>query len=234
MERVALAGHSRGGEAAAIAAALDRIGVLPDQADAPLTERVGGPHRPRAVVAIAPSDQQHLPGDRPTRLDGVDYLVIHAGHDADVTGAYGDRQYERTTVGPGGVRASMFVHRATHAAFNERWGPFDLPPPLGRLLDRRRTLSGEDQRALTATLVTSFLERSLRGDEGAERIFRDPTVLAAHAPPGAYLTRWDDDRGTVLADYSEDVDPATGTLVGLRIEADGLAVWREGDPGLRG
>ena len=82
LTRVALGGHSRGGEAAARAAELDRRGRLPSDALKPLRERVGGPLGVRSVIAIGPSDGQYRLGDRPTSLRGVDYLVLHGGFDA--------------------------------------------------------------------------------------------------------------------------------------------------------
>ena len=232
-DRIALIGHSRGGEAATLAAVFDRLGALPDDARRSLSERFGGPYRPAAVVAIAPSDQQHRPGDRPARLIGPDYLVLHAGHDADVFAVFGDRQYERTDVAPGGLRASVFLHRATHSGFNDRWGPSDVRPPLDRAMNATNVMDPAAQQGLAATLTAAFLERSLNGNDDAAAIFRDPATLAAHAPPGAVRLRFDDGRGRVIAGFQEDVDPRTGTLPGTEIEAAGLTVWREADPRLR-
>ena len=66
LDRVALMGHSRGGEAVAHAAAFNRLRYYPDDTSLEFDFNFGV----RAVVAIAPVDGQYLPTDRPVRRHG--------------------------------------------------------------------------------------------------------------------------------------------------------------------
>jgi len=234
LSRVALAGHSRGGEAAALAAELDRIGRLPADALAPLQERVGGPHGVRSVIAIAPSDGQYRLGDRPTELRGVDYLVLHGGFDGDVSSFVGERQYERALPAEGGFRAAVYLHHANHGQFNERWGRVDLPPPLAPLLRTAAIMSEAEQQRAGAALIGAFLRASLLGEHGYRELFRDPRRGLDWLPATAYVTRYEDGRGlALLGAETAGVDPGAGSLQGSVVSAEGLSLWRVGDPGFR-
>jgi dienelactone hydrolase len=233
LSRVALAGHSRGGEAAALAAELDRLGRLPEDARAPLRERVGGPHGVQAVVAIAPSDGQYRLGDRPTALHGVDYLVLHGGFDGDVSSFVGERQYERAAPGEGGFKAAVYLHHANHGQFNERWGRHDQVPPLGRLLRTAPIMGEVEQQRAGAALIGAFLRASLLGEEGYRELFRDPRRGLDWLPATAYVTRTDDGRGLTLLGAGAAVDPGAGSLAGSVVTTEALALWRVGDPGYR-
>lgn len=233
LARVALAGHSRGGEAAALAAELDRLGRLPSDALTPLTERVGGPHGVRSVIAIAPSDGQYRLGDRPTTLRGVDYLVLHGGFDADVSSFVGERQYERAEPDEGGFKAAVYVHHANHGQFNENWGRYDLMPPLAPLLRTAAIMSEADQQRAAAVFIGAFLRASLLGEDDYRNLFRDPRPGAGWLPPTAYVTRYDDGRTVTLLGGDAEVDPGAGSMPGSTVTAAGLALWRVGDPGFR-
>ncbi len=112
LNRVALMGHSRGGEAAAVGAALNRLPRYPDDATVKFDFNFGI----RAVVAIAPVDGQYTPTQRPTPLENVSYLVIHGSHDGDVSSFSGLRQYQRvefTDDGPW-FKSAVWMYRANH------------------------------------------------------------------------------------------------------------------------
>jgi hypothetical protein len=91
MERIGLMGHSRGGEAAAVAAAFNGLSHYPDDATLPFDYgfKIG------AVVAIAPVDGQYKPRERPTPLKDTNYFVIHGSLDGDVTSFMGASQFSR-------------------------------------------------------------------------------------------------------------------------------------------
>jgi len=233
LSRIALLGHSRGGEAAAIAATLDRIGRLPSDALAPLAERVGGPYGVRTVIAFAPSDGQFRVGDRPTTLEGVDYLVLQGGFDADVASFVGERQYERTVLADGGIKAAVYLHHANHGQFNDRWGRSDLLPPQGALLRTAAIMDAAQQQRAAAVFVHAFLRASLLGERAYHALLRDPRAGAAWLPPTNYVTRFDDGLGVELLGGPTGVDPARGSLPGSTVTTEGLALWRVGDVGFR-
>ena len=82
LDHVALMGHSRGGEAASVAASLT------SRSEAPVAGLVLWPanQRVRAVVAIAPSDGQF---GSPVVLEDTDLLELQGRLDADVRGWVG-------------------------------------------------------------------------------------------------------------------------------------------------
>lgn len=93
MERIALIGHSRGGEAVAHAAAFNRLDRYPDNANVEFDFGFAI----RSIVAIAPVDGQYRPADQFMPLRNVNYLVFHGSHDGDVTSFHGLRQYHRVS-----------------------------------------------------------------------------------------------------------------------------------------
>ncbi|MGD2070309.1 MAG: MFS transporter [Gemmatimonadota bacterium] len=225
MEHIALMGHSRGGEAVAVAAAFNRLERYPD--DASLEFDFGFPIR--GVVAIAPVDGQYLPTSRSTPLRDVSYLVFHGSHDGDVTSFHGLRQYERLelTPGSGHFKAAVYMYRANHGQWNTVWGAHDNGPRSGRILDLRYLIAPEKQRRLAETYVTAFLESRLHGDDRWLPLFRDYRVAGGWLPETMYVTRFQDDSFRPLATYEEDIDVTRGTPDGVRIQGDSLETWKE-------
>ena len=225
MERIALIGHSRGGEAAAIAASFNRLSRYPDDGKV----EIGGGFSIRAVVAIAPSDGQYSPADRPTPLEDVSYLVIQGGHDADVSSFAGARQWRRLrfTEGKDYFKASVWSYRANHGQFNTVWGDDDWGWPFNLLLNRKPLLTGDEQRRLGGVVMSGFLEATLNGRDEYRTMFRDLRTVSGWLPEDYFISRYEDTGFTILADFDEDVDLTTGTVEGTGIEGTQLAAWRE-------
>lgn len=78
-KNIGLIGHSRGGEAAAIAGNFNRLSRYPDDA----TVTFDFNFNIKAIIAIAPSDQQYRPASQPNPLENINYLVFQGAHDAD-------------------------------------------------------------------------------------------------------------------------------------------------------
>ncbi len=232
LDRIAIIGHSRGGEAAAIAGCFNRLAYYPDDATVPFDF---GFHI-RSIVAIAPSDGQYDPADRPTPLADVDYLVLAASNDADVSVFMGSRQWQRTVFDDGGdhFKASVYVYRANHGQFNTVWGRTDFGWPLSLFLNTKPLLPGEVQRRIGKVTITAFLEATLEGRREYREFFRDPRRGRAWLGDDILVSRYEDSSFHRLAGYDEDVDVTTGTAPGSRIEARGLASWREREIPFRG
>ncbi len=111
-QRIAVAGHSRGGEAAAVAAAFNRLPAYPD--NAALKFDFG--YNIRAVVAFAPVDGQYAPAKRATPLADLDYFLIHGSHDADMVAFDGLDQYDRVALGSDGFKAALYSTAPTTAS----------------------------------------------------------------------------------------------------------------------
>ena len=225
MERIALIGHSRGGEAVATACAFNRLSRFPN--DANVVFDFG--FSIRAVAAIAPSDGQYRPGGHPTPLRDVDYLVLQGGHDSDVCLFLGARPYERVSFAEDAFhfKASVYMYRANHGQFNTVWGADDYPIPLSWLINHAPLISGEQQRAVTRLTVGAFLEAALHERTEFVEWFRDPNALRVAAGEDIYITRYEDSTFRSLADYEEDIDVTTTSIERGRIAGHGLDVWHE-------
>ena len=225
LSRIALIGHSRGGEAVAIAAAFNRLKHYPNDA----TQTFDFNFDIRAVIAIAPVDGQYEPSGKETPLTDVNYLVVHGAHDADVNQFFGARQWRRVhfTGGTYHFKASLYSYRANHGQFNSVWGAWDNGLPFGLTLNRAPLLDGEDQRRIARIAFTAFLEAAFHNRTDYLTLFRDGRVASAHLPEDYYITRFLDSTATIVADFEEDIDATTSSAGEGAIIAKHLATWRE-------
>ncbi len=226
MERIALIGHSRGGEAVGHAAAFNRLDRYPD--DAALEFKFD--YDIRAIIAIAPVDGQYLPTDRFVPVENVNYMVFHGSHDGDVTSFHGLRLYRRVkfTDGEPRLKTAIWVYRANHGQWNTVWGAHDNGPRSGRTLDLRALMDARDQRRFAEIYISAFLETALRGDDMYLPMFRDHRVIGGWLPKTMYVTRFQTDGFRTLADFEDDIDVTSGAHPGVRLRGDSLSTWREG------
>ena len=231
LDHIALMGHSRGGEAVAVAAAFNRLSRYPDDATIKFDFGFGI----KALVAIAPIDGQYEPAGRPTPVANVNYLVIHGSHDGDVSAFSGLRQYERIrfTDGQPWFKAAVWMYRANHGQWNTVWDGKDNGPQSARFLDLRGLINPEAQRQMARVYLSAFLEATLRGRREYLPIFRDHRTIGEWLPKTMYLTRFQESGFRPIAGYGEDVDVTSGTAAGVTIAGDSLATWKEGMVPLR-
>jgi len=229
MDRVALIGHSRGGEAVAVAAAFNKLGRYPD--DATMTFDYG--FNIRGIIAIAPADRQYEPRGRGTPLRDVNYFVIHGSLDGDVTSFMGSSQYSRLelTRDPAAddfhFKSALYVAGANHGQFNTSWGRNDMGGFWGWALDTRPIMDPEQQRRIAKVYFSAFLEVVLRDNPAYLPIFSDARRAAAWVPDTFYLQNHADSRDLIVANFDEDLDPGTTTLADGRIVGEHLTKWRE-------
>ncbi len=225
MSRLAVMGHSRGGEAAPVAVAFNRLTRYPDDASLEFDFDFDI----RAAVSIAPVDGQYRPTGRPLPLENVDYLVFHGSHDGDVTSFHGLRIWDRLQFTDGGdyFKSAIYMYRANHGQWNSVWNSFDNGPRSPRILDLRYLVPPADQRRFAELYVTAFLEASLKDDDRWLSMFRDHRVIGQWLPETMYITRLQHSSFRALADFESDVDVTTGAVEGLRLRGDSLATWRE-------
>ena len=226
--RIALIGHSRGGEAVVAATMLNRLTRDPDDARIEFDFGFGI----QAVVAIAPTDGLYRPAGHIVPLQDVSFLTIQGEYDADVATFYGDRIYNRMRFSDPTARwfkASAYFPRSNHAQFSSVWGRKDRVPPTGWFLDRSHLVSGAEQRRQAAMLIGRFLEATLEDRAGSRAFFRGHEASATEGLGAlGMITRYEDATFRVIADFDEDVDVTSTTLPGGRITASGLTRWREG------
>ncbi|WP_068786994.1 alpha/beta hydrolase family protein [Paenibacillus phocaensis] len=242
LARIGLVGHSRGGQAVAMAAAYkDWFG-----SDAELIQSLSA-FRIEAIAAIAPTDKK-VDG-KVTHLKDVSYLTLQGARDGDVSDFDGDRQYMRTSYSPGQGRfkASLYIEDANHSQFNSSWGGRDVSYPKGILLSRDGMLSPAEQRSIAKVYLSAFFEETLRSRRfggGAVPVFASsasaassavssPSAAASDAPsttgeasvttsaPGRYLP--------LLQDYRTGLAWLPDTAYYNRFESSAFTAWARYD-----
>ncbi len=236
MGNIALIGHSRGGEAVALAGAFNRLTRYPD--DASLEFDFG--FDIKSVISIAPVDGQYLPADQRAPLNDFNYLVFHGSHDGDVTSFHGLRIFNRLQFttdseapAPDFFKSAVYVYRANHGQWNTVWGAHDNGPRSPRILALDGLLPPEDQREFGRVFVSAFLDITLKGHDRYRPLFRDHRVAGGWLPKTMYITRFMDSSFRPLADFEEDIDVTTGSAPGVTLHGTDLSTWREGRLDLR-
>ena len=226
LSSIALMGHSRGGEAAATAAAFNRMKYYPE--DANIKFDYG--FTIKSVVAIAPADGQYKPAEQDRWISDVSYLTLQGAHDADVSSFLGSRQWDHvkfTQPGPW-FKAEIYAYRANHGQFNTMWGRTDAGQPLSWLLNLKPLMPGEEQRRISKTYISAFLEATLHDRREYLPLFQDWRVGREWLPDTLYENRYQDASYVTLASFSEDADLTTTTASGGSIAGEHLSVWHEG------
>ncbi len=225
MHRIALMGHSRGGEAVAVAGAFNRLSHYPDDANV----KFDFDFDIKSLVAIAPVDGQYTPANKPTPLSNYNYFLIHGSHDGDVSSFSGLAQYERIryTGDSSYFKSAIYVYRANHGQWNTVWGSLDGGKRSARVLDIRGLISQADQRRFAEVYITAFLEATLRDKREYLPMFRDHRVAGHWLPKTMYITRFQESSFHAAANYEEDVDVTSGSVPGVTLEGDSLATWKE-------
>lgn len=239
LERVALVGHSRGGEAVAVAGAFNRLPFYPDDARVAFDYGFGI----RGVAAIAPVDGQYKPAGAPTRLSNLSYFVLHGSHDGDMQSFHGERVFERVrfTDGAEHFKAGLYVHRANHGQFNTTWGRGNSGGLGNRFLNLRPLLPKEDQERVARVFLSTFVEATVRSEVGYRALFRDyrrgarpgcpasSTCSSTRTPPPA---SWPTTRRTSQvpkAAWLSDEKPSELVFDAFEMP---LSAFREATPGL--
>ncbi len=224
MSNLAVMGHSRGGEAAAVAAFLNKLSYYPDDAK----QKFDFKFNIKAVVAIAPVDGQYRPGEDRTPLENVNYLVIHGANDGDVQSFAGLRQYERVkfTNDSSYFKSGVYVYGANHGQFNTTWGNRDSGMPFGSLLNVDALMPKEDQETIGKVYISAFLQATLQNKKEYINLFKDYRTGKDWLPETIYLNQFESSDWTTIADFEEDLDLTTASN-GSKFKGENLTVWKE-------
>ncbi len=226
-EQVALIGHSRGGEAAAIAAVFNDLDYFPDRAGVKFDYGFGI----RSIVAIAQIDARY---SRRMALRDKHFLALHGSYDTDEPSFHGLRQYHRTHFSgrplegaiPWGIKAGILLHAGNHGQFNSTWG-MDSGLPGSLWLNRAPLVSAEVQRRVARSYIAAFLRVTLLGQVRWLPLLQDYRAGQRFLPDIPYMNQYTDGRTGMFATFEEDLDLGTGTAPGTRTRAEGFSRWRE-------
>jgi dienelactone hydrolase len=235
MDKLALIGHSRGGEAVAHAAMLNRLDYYPDDATIPL----GYHFNIQSIVAIAPVDGQYMPGGSLTKIKDVNYLGIHGAQDQDVESFDGLKQFERISFTDSMYRfkAGIYVSGANHGQFNSSWGDNDASASFSGMLNKKQLMDSKDQETIAKVYISAFLETTLHQKDSFLPLFTDARKGRNWLPENIYLSQFQDSKSQFWSGFDEDFDVRTLSKA-ESAQGENLTVWREGEVmpkyGLRG
>ena len=225
MHNIALMGHSRGGEAVAVAAAFNDLSHYPDYANFEFDYHFDI----KSLIAISPIDGQYFPSQKHTPLQDVNYFVLHGSHDMDVASFDGINQYERVTFSEGSefVKSALYIVGANHGQFNSTWGRTDMSFPRTWFYNLRQIMPENEQQKIASVFISAFLESTLHAEQEYLPLFQNPYTGSAWLPETAYFTRFQDANASFISTYEEDIDVLTATLPDSTISEEGFLSWRE-------
>jgi hypothetical protein len=225
MDNIGLIGHSRGGEAIAIAHSFNEMKSFPDNPNITFDYHFNI----KALISLAGVDGQYLPGGEPIKPEDVDYLVIQGSHDMDISTFMGYNQYDRVryTEEHDHFKASVYVYGANHGQFNSIWGRNDSLGLGSKILNEANLIPRDEQEQITKVLVSAFLDASMKNKSDYVDIFQNTQYAANWLPETIYINDYWDARTTSIIDFSEDVDPSSASLPGATITGRNLSKWKE-------
>ncbi len=188
---VAFAGHSRGGQAAAMAADYEKF------FDDPILLTQLKDIQIKAVAAISPTEK--LVDNKRATLDNIAYMVLHGSHDSDVYDFRGNQQFHRTNLNENSdlLKLAVYIEKANHVHFNTSWGTNDLSFPRGIFLDRSSILNNYDQQLIAKAYFTAFFKKVFDGDTSYDSMLQHPnnqqnglpdTQIVSQYKPSTYRT----------------------------------------------
>ena len=225
MENIALAGHSRGGEAIATAQYFNKSERLVDNGNTML----GYDFNIKGLIAISPTVDQYKPANKAVLLEDVNYLLIHGSNDQDVCSVEGEKQYNNINFSgqTDSFKSSLYVYGANHGQFNTLWGLYDLPAPISWYFDVKDFISGEDQRKILCSFVKTFLDVSLRDDKTYKSLFSDFEKYAAALPATAYEQTYDDSSFEYLFDFDGNLPLGEAEKPDTKLQLVNANCWYE-------
>lgn len=225
MDRIALMGHSRGGEAMSHAALFNTLPAHPDNAN----EVFHFNFNIKAYIAIAPVDGQYKPAGILAPLKDINYFTIHGTHDMDMQSFGGLSPMYRIEYAPSfnGFKAGLYVHHANHGQFNTSWGKYDQTSPYANLYNFTNLMPPEDQQQIAKVYISAFLDVHLKGVTAYKPLFVDYRYGRQWLPKQIFFNEFENSPSTFIARYEEDLNLQTATMPGVTITANHLSVWRE-------
>lgn len=133
---ISVIGHSRGGEAGAIAASTDL--------------------RIKCLIALAPTYGQY---SGRVKLNNIDYFVIQGANDGDLRYFRGYQQFKRTFKSN---KVSLLIKGFNHSGFNTDWGFYDGTGPGAIYYSKKLNFSPKKQQTITKELVSNFIDYSYK------------------------------------------------------------------------
>jgi len=225
LDQIALIGHSRGGEAIAIAAAFNKLSHFPDNGNIKFDYNF----HIRTLIAIAGTNGQYKSSGKTIPLENVNFLALHGAHDMDVNTFDSASQYNRIsfTNKEDFMTASVYIYGANHGQFNRRWSRGDGVGMGNQLFNLKQLMSRADQETMAKVFISAFLDGTLQNEREYKKIFKDIGFAKEWLPDTMYISNYKDSNTNFISRYDEDIDLLSTTIPGGKIIGKNLKVWKE-------
>jgi hypothetical protein len=222
---IAVSGHSRGGEAAAISALFNELTKYPSNGK----DSFYWDFNIKSIIAIAPCVNQYMPADHEVELRDINYLLIQGSNDQDVTSNMGARQFENISFSGEGeyLKSALYIAGANHGQFNTTWGRYDTPAPLNVFMNTAELISKEEQQSILKVFVKVFLDTTLKGGSKYEGLLRDCSEYSKALPDTVYTQVYMKSNLNVLCDFEGETDLTLENSGRVKVDAFGTNGWTE-------
>ena len=221
-DRIAIGGHSRGGEMVATAYLFNELDVYPEDGNVSFDYHFNI----TSIVAIAPVVDQYRPIDLSVEIENVNYLLIHGSNDQDVSTMMGEKQYNNISFTDDGfyLKSSVYILGANHGQFNSLWGRYDVGDtgPYG-FLNTYNFLDEHDQKVIAMAYIRSFLDTTLEIDDTYSSLMYDIDSYRSYLPDTVYITNYEDFNFVCVADFDGTVDISNDD--GVSVNVNGASTW---------
>lgn len=225
MHRLAIAGHSRGGEAVSTAYLFNDLDAYPEDGNLKFDYHFDI----SAVIAIAPTVDQYMPASHAVKISDVNYLLIHGANDQDVIWTMGEKQYNNVTFTGDGHRlfrkASVYIMGANHGQFNTEWGRYDLIPAANGYLNTNHFITAEEQQRIAKAYFRTFLDTSLGIDDTYSELLSDNSAYLSYLPKTVYVTDYMDSAFENAYAFDRSVNILSGDVAGTTVDCEGMKRW---------
>lgn len=223
-DRIAIGGHSRGGEMVATAYLFNDLDAYPEDGNVTFDYHFNI----TSIVAIAPVVDQYRPIDLSVEIEDVNYLLIHGSNDQDVSSMMGEKQFNNITFTEDSeefcFKTSVYILGANHGQFNSRWGRYDVGDtgPYG-FLNTYNFLDEHDQKVIAMAYIRSFLDTTLGIDDTYASLMYDVDSYRSYLPDTVYITNYEDSDFISIIDFDDTVD--INGEGGTSVTVDGASTW---------
>lgn len=223
-EKIALIGHSRGGEAVSLATLYNQLTRNPDNANMvfPYDFNI------RSIISVAPTVDQYQPSGKDVQIEDVNYLLIQGANDQDVNSFLGVKQYHNVVYSGKEeyYKVYKYIFGANHGQFNTEWIT-DYSGIRSLMLNQANLMSGEEQRQVLLAYVTAFLEDTLEGKREFRPLLLEENTGQEVMPRTVYITAWESSEFVPIATYEEDLELERLTMENTTVLVEGMYYWKE-------
>ena len=226
-DKIAIAGHSRGGEMVATAYLFNDLEVYPDDGNIHLDYHFNI----TSVIAIAPTVDQYMPAEHAVKIPDVNYLLIHGSNDQDVSLVMGEKQYNNVyftgDTEEKYLKSYVYIMGANHGQFNTTWGQYDGVPGTNGFLNTNNFLEDTEQQLIAKAYIRTFLDKTLLKQNDYASLLADNKKYVGYLPQTVYITNYMDSDFVRYCSFEEDTDIVHGVTEEVVLHCYGMDEWKE-------